>query len=481
MSPSKSYERAGIPPTGPFVASTVGFVATSNGAAFFDLDRTLLTGASGPVITEALSIAGLVNERTLPAQQAMYRVFDVIGENLPSIGLARGAALAAKGWSIDQMRDAGKAAAERLSTMVGPYAWPIIEEHRAAGRKLVLATTTPEAFVRPLAELLGFDDVVATMYEHADGVVTGALAGGFVWSRGKADAVRAWAAENGVDLAESFAYSDSIYDAPLLNLVGHPFAVNPDPRLQLFATVRRWPVLHFDVPAGVPKVMRVEPADVLKLGARPEFFPYARFDFAGIDRIPKTGPAIIVANHRSYFDTVAVGLTILKSGRSPRFLGKKEVFDAPIIGPLAAAMGGIRVNRGTGSQEPLKKAAEALAGGEVVALMPQGTIPRGIDFFDPVLKGRYGAARLAAMTGAPVIPIGLWGTEKVWPRSDKVPRVWNVLRPPSITVKVGKPVKLTGDEDADTKAIMKAISSYLPPEARKKRTPTEEEIRLATP
>ncbi len=457
-------------------------LVTDKGAAFFDLDRTLLRGASGPLITEALAKAGLVSDRTLPAQQAIYRVFDLVGENLPSIGLARAAALAAKGWSFDTMRQAGKAAAERLDTIVAPYARPILAEHKAAGRPLVLATTSPEALVRPLAELLGFDDVIATTYAHDGGVLTGALEGGFVWSRGKLDAVRAWAAEHGVDLAQSYAYSDSIYDAPLLSAVGFPHAVNPDPRLHLFAVVRRWPVLQLDVPAGIPKVAGFEPADLLRVGARPELFPFARFDIAGTERIPKKGPAIIVANHRSYFDTVALGLTVMKAGRSPRFLGKKEVFDAPVVGQLASALGGIRVDRGTGSGEPLRLAADALAAGECVALMPQGTIPRGEAFFDPVLKGRYGAARLAKMSGAPVIPVGLWGTEKVWPRRERVPRVWNVLRPPKVIARVGQPIALTfEDEAADIERIMDALVALLPPEAREQRTPTEEEIRLATP
>ena len=125
-----------------------------------------------------------------------------------------------------------------------------------------------------------------------------------------------------------------------------------------------------------------------------------------------------------------------------RFLGKKEVFDAPIVGQLAAAMGGIRVERGTGSDEPLQAAAEALEAGELVAIMPQGTIPRGRAFFDPELKGRWGAARLAQLTEAPVIPVGLWGTEKVWPRSARLPNVLNVADPPLITVRVGSPVEL---------------------------------------
>ena len=123
-------------------------------------------------------------------------------------------------------------------------------------------------------------------------------------------------------------------------------------------------------------------------------------------------------------------MAIARSGRTVRFLGKKEVFDAPVVGQLATAMGGIRVDRGTGSDEPLQAAADALAGGEVVAIMPQGTIPRGPAFFDPELKGRWGAARLAAMTKAPVIPIGLWGTERVWPRSSRLPNVLNMVDPP---------------------------------------------------
>ncbi len=81
-----------------------------------------------------------------------------------------------------------------------------------------------------------------------------------------------------------------------------------------------------------------------------------------------------------------------------RFLGKKEVFDAPVVGSIVTALGGIRVERGSGSDEPLRAAADALTAGEAVALMPQGTIPRGRAFFEPELKGRWGAAKLAALS-----------------------------------------------------------------------------------
>ena len=171
---------------------------------------------------------------------------------------------------------------------------------------------------------------------------------------------------------------------------------------------------------------------------RPAFVPYARFEFDGVENVPIAGSAIIVANHRSYFDSMAISMLIAKTGRTVRFLGKKEVFDAPVVGQLAAAMGGIRVDRGTGSDEPLKAAAEALMGGEMVTMMPQGTIPRGPAFFDPDLKGRWGAARLAQMSRAPVIPVGLWGTEKVWPRSSRLPNVLNLTDPPVVRISVGR-------------------------------------------
>jgi len=214
----------------------------------------------------------------------------------------------------------------------------------------------------------------------------------------------------------------------------------------------------------------------------PLLFPYARFEFSGIEHIPAEGPAIIVGNHRSYFDPAAIAMTIARTDRTVRFLGKKEVFDAPVVGQIATAMGGIRVERGSGSDAPLQAAADALAAGDLVALMPQGTIPRGRAFYDTKLQGRWGAARLAAMTGAPVIPVGVWGTEKVWPRSARLPNVLNVVSPPLVTVSVGAPVPLKyKDPDADTKKIMKAIMGLLPPESRVVREPTEAEIALAMP
>ena len=270
-------------------------------AAFFDLDRTLLSGASAQVVSRVLRETGVVS-RNIPGESLMYQVFETFGENLPSMVLGRQAVIAMRGHSREEVRAASRVAAPDILAMVQPYANQVIEGHRAEGRKVVLATTTPRDLIEPFAELMGFDDVIATTYAvDADGCYTGELDGQYVWSRGKRDAVKRWAEEHGVDLAGSYAYSDSVFDEPLLASVGNPFCVNPDWRLRLMAAARRWPVMHLDVPLGVAKVpvVGLEAQQVLMKFARPEVFPYARFKISGTENIPTDGAAIICGNHRS--------------------------------------------------------------------------------------------------------------------------------------------------------------------------------------
>ncbi len=450
-------------------------------AAFFDLDRTLIAGSSSPVFQRHLAEAGIAGGVNVPFADTLASIYERFGENWLMMQPAKLASRAAAGWNVAEVETACKAASEELVAMLQPFATQLFEEHRAAGAKLVLATTSPEPFVRPLAEALDFDDVVCTRWVQADGVYTGATDGPFVWGRAKADAVAAWAEANDVARSQSYAYSDSYFDAPLLESVGHPVAVNPDVQLAATATVKGWPVRHLDKSEGVAKIAGREMQEWSRPLMRPELVaPGVSFSFEGVDNIPSEGPALVVFNHRSYFDPTVMGLLVARAGRSVRGLGKKEVFDVPVAGRFLKALGGIRVERASGSDEPLDKAADALNGGEVVMMAPQGTIPRGPAFFEPELKGRWGAARLAALTGVPVIPVGLWGTEKVWPRSARVPKV--SLNRPKVSVNVGPALTVNGDDpDADTKAIMAAIAALLPGEAREQHTPTEAELRATFP
>jgi putative phosphoserine phosphatase/1-acylglycerol-3-phosphate O-acyltransferase len=304
-----------------------------------------------------------------------------------------------------------------------------------------------------------------------------------VWGGGRRREVNRWAGEHDVSLDDSYAFEGSFESASLLAAVGHPRVVNPDPRLAALAATRRWPVRWFDVPSGVVKVAGRELQEWLRpFVANERLVGNAEIEISGLEQIPRHGPAIIAFNHRSYFDATVISILIAKTGRAARGIGKKEVFDAPVIGAFAHAFGGIRVDRGTGSNEPLHRAERALRAGELIMIAPEGTIPRGPAFFEPELKGRWGTARLAHATKVPVIPVGLWGTEKVWPRNQRLPTLRFPRGAPRVTARVGPPVALAHDDvDADTQRIMSAIAGLLPPEARVRRTPTDEELRRTFP
>ena len=207
----------------------------------------------------------------------------------------------------------------------------------------MIATTSPFDLAAPLGEALGFDHVLATRYRVRDDRYTGSVEGSFVWGGGKCRAVREWAAENDVDLRESFAYSDSFYDLPLLRAVRHPVVVNPDPRLEVVARCVGWPVRNLDVPEGVPKLVGVEPHRALSAVVRPQSIRFAQFDIDATEHIPRRGPAIVAANHRSYFDPLAIAVALARQGRVGRFMAKQEIFDVPVVGAIRRAMGAIPV------------------------------------------------------------------------------------------------------------------------------------------
>ncbi len=451
-------------------------------AAIFDLDRTLLPRATGPVFINQLSKRELVRSSDHPIAEFFVWVFNTFGESRLTMSVAHRLVRSSKGWPIEVVADAAEAAADELVDQISPFAKAEIETHRDAKRTLVLATTSPLAFVKPLADRLGFDHVIATQWASIDGTYTGDYGGPFIWGPAKRDAVLEWLADNNIKPRRCYAYSDSYYDSSLLDAIGHPVAVNPDPALTIAAVLNGWPMRSFEAPPGVLKLLGLELQEWLRPFNRPEgLAAMANFEFHNIENIPATGPTIVAFNHRSYFDTLALNFLFSKVGRPVRFLGKREVFDAPLIGQFAQLAGGIPVDRGTGSAAPLRAAISALDAGEMVVIAPQGTIPRGPAFFEPKLQLRHGAARLAAATKAPVIPVGLWGTERVWPRNQRVPNLITAT-PPQVSVNVGTAVELSYDDiDADTETLAEALVAQLPAEARRKRTPTEEELARTYP
>jgi 1-acyl-sn-glycerol-3-phosphate acyltransferase len=140
----------------------------------------------------------------------------------------------------------------------------------------------------------------------------------------------------------------------------------------------------------------------------------------GMEHIPATGGAIFVANHMSHADPLVVGHFIYDAGRWPQFLAKSSLFDVPAVGPFLSAVRQIPVYRGTAdAAKVLDSAVAALGEGETVIIYPEGTTSREPDLWP--MRGKTGVARLWLATGVPVIPIAMWGPERIFdPRTRRI-------------------------------------------------------------
>ena len=230
-------------------------------AAFFDLDKTVIAKSSALAFGRPFYRDGLITRRDVVKAAYAQLVFRLGGADEHQMARIRDhIANLCRGWRVEQV---SQIVTETLHELINPYIYAeaaaLIGEHRAAGRDIVVVSTSGEEIVRPIAEQLGITDVIATRMVVEDGRYTGKVA---FYAAGptKADAVRKLAAERGYDLPSSYAYSDSISDVPLLESVGHPTAVNPDRGLRRTATERGWPMLEFRHPVPLSRRIRDRPA-----------------------------------------------------------------------------------------------------------------------------------------------------------------------------------------------------------------------------
>jgi 1-acyl-sn-glycerol-3-phosphate acyltransferase len=172
----------------------------------------------------------------------------------------------------------------------------------------------------------------------------------------------------------------------------------------------------------------------------------------GLEHLPRAGGALMAVNHISYVDFVYGGLPVDKVGRRPRFMAKRELFDHRITGAIMRACRHIEVDRADG-EHSLAVARDFLDRGEVVGIFPEATISRAMEIKD--LK--TGAARIAAAAGVPLVPVVLWGTQRLMTKDHKK----DLSRGKAITISVGAPVPLTGEAAADTAALKSTMSALL--------------------
>jgi HAD superfamily hydrolase (TIGR01490 family) len=218
-------------------------------AAFFDLDKTVISRSSALALSRPMYRAGLVSKSALIKGVYAQIIYLLLGADEKKLDRLKNGMLAlSTGWEREHVEAVVR---EALVELIDPFiyqeALDLMDLHRASGRRVYIVSSSPEEVVRPLAEHFGDVRVIATRARIEDGKYTGELEF-YCAGEGKAEAIREVAATEGVDLSESFAYSDSISDIPMLECVGHPVAVNPDRDLRKVAAERGWQVRDFRRP-----------------------------------------------------------------------------------------------------------------------------------------------------------------------------------------------------------------------------------------
>ncbi len=216
-------------------------------AAFFDLDKTVIAKASMVAFGKPLYRAGLVSRWLVLRALYGQLVYLYLGADEERMAKMQASVLkVAKGWDQAHVSEVVRETLEEvIEPIVFDEALELIHEHQAAGRKVFIVSASPEEIVVPLAHYLGADEAIATRAEIDNhGKYTGNI-DFYSYGPHKADAMRELAETRGIDLAESYAYSDSETDIPMLQAVGHPVAVNPDRELARLARQRDWEIQWF--------------------------------------------------------------------------------------------------------------------------------------------------------------------------------------------------------------------------------------------
>jgi HAD superfamily hydrolase (TIGR01490 family) len=218
------------------------------GAAFFDLDKTLMQGSSGFQFARAVREAGMMSRRQLASDgiaNLRFRLHGVSDEQ--SEALRNRIASSLEGVRVRDLDRLGVRVMQRILPRLYPQMLTIAYEHQDAGRPVYIVTAAAQDMAEVLANVMKFDGALgSTLSEVEDGVYTGRPSGAFLYGPAKAVAIRELAASEGIDLEQSYAYSDSVSDVPMLRTVGHAVVVNPDAALEALARDGEWEILRLD-------------------------------------------------------------------------------------------------------------------------------------------------------------------------------------------------------------------------------------------
>lgn len=416
--------------------------------AFFDLDQTILAG---------FSATSFMRERLLSGRMSPEEMAGTFLGTL-SFGMGRtgfsalmsGMTATYRGLAESTLEEVGKEVfAKHLIRQIYPESRALVEAHQRAGHTVAIISSATRYQVEPFARELGIDLVMNTELEVKDGVFTGEVIHPTCYGEGKAIAARQIAEQEGVDLDESYFYSDSHEDIQLLEAVGRPRPLNPNRQLAQIAKERNWPVRRFRS-RGTPSL-----GDIIRTG-----LSYASVgpalgagiiaglvngsyreglnvsgavwsdlatSLAGIDlRVEgeenawAQRPAVFIFNHQSALDPILM-LKIVR--RDMTGVGKMEIKNDPVMGPIFAAAGVVFIDRAgitdaSAAREALAPAVRALKQGRSISIAPEGT--RSTTAKLGAFK--KGAFHLAMQADVPIVPIVFRNVLDAFPKNAQVVR-----------------------------------------------------------
>lgn len=428
--------------------------------ALFDLDQTLLAGFSATSFVRERLTSGQMSPQELGT--TFYGALSFALGRTGFSALMSATTAAYRGLAESMLEEVGEDVfIKHLATQIYPEARAIVEAHQEAGHTVAIITSATRYQAEPLARDMRIEHVLCTELEVKEGIFTGEVIRPTCYGEGKAVAARSLAARVDLDLDESYFYTDSHEDLPLLEAVGRPRPLNPNRQLAQIAKERQWPVRRFSS-RGRPGLGDLVRTGLTYASLVPSFWAGAAAglvngsyreavnvsgavwgdlatSLAGIDlrvegeeHLWSHRPAVFIFNHQSGLDAI---LMIKLIRRDVTGIGKMELKKNPIFGPMFTAAGVVFIDRANSAKaiEALKPAVEALKEGRSLVIAPEGTrspTPR---------LGRFkkGAFHLAMQAGVPIVPVVFRNV------LDAFPKDATIVRPATIEAVVLPPVETT--------------------------------------
>jgi putative phosphoserine phosphatase/1-acylglycerol-3-phosphate O-acyltransferase len=430
-------------------------------AAFFDFDGTLIAGYSGNEFYRARLRSGDVGPVELA--RTLRAVADMRLRGADVEGLMQTAISVWEGRVVDDMEQLSeRLMLKRIAGMLFPEALELVDAHRRMGHLVVLASSATRYQVEPLAAELLIDEILCTEVEVVNGVFTGKLASPVRWGEGKADVVREFAAERGLDLGACFAYGNGDEDVAFLETVGNPRPLNPEPGLTKVATERGWPITRLTprdgnglrpvvrtaaaltgmaaaawVGAGVGLLNRSRRVAANVAAGMGSDLALAlagvRLEVTGEENLWSQRPAVFMFNHQSSLDTLVIGSLVRRDFSG---IAKKEAARDPRFAPIGALLNVVYIDRANSerAREAMQPVVDRLRHGVSIAIAPEGTrtpTPR----LRPFKKGAF---HIAMQAGVPIVPIVLRNAGQLMWRGEMV------VHPGTLQVAVLEPISTEG-------------------------------------